>query len=242
MAGASVAAITTCALPAFLAGPSDPSSTISIAAGLVGLPSLLYTFNGSPNPPFAMPMSLLGGFFTGCIAAPFAWDVAVFAPPAVPLFAASILLPALIGAEAGTQLARRAAKSSSRDAFSNTVFALEAILVAGVVVAFTKYTLDRVFPPTPAETAAMLLPRAAASATMSAAGAAWWAVFIRTGTSPLSVALFTLLVAASPSMEVARAMVHELKRSREEGDAAAAAAGAVVVAAGGATGATSAAT
>lgn len=211
-AGSSVAIIVTSALPLVLGGPGDTTSAIIMGAGVVGLPILFFAHYHVPKPAHALPKALIGGLLTGCIAAPFAWDIATFAPSLVPFYACATLAPALIGTQVGTRLTESLGASS--ESFGQAVSAFEFFLIFGVVVAFTKYAIDRTAPPAPADAAALTVPRAILSMSMSAAGAAWWALFVRQPiTSPLSAALFSLLLAASPTKEVALAFTQQVHRA-----------------------------
>ena len=231
--GAALASVVAGAGTVLLSGPGDTVSMLCFGAGVVGLPALLFANFRVPRPLHSLPLTLLGGSLAGCFVAPFAWDVAAYAPEIVPVYLAATLGPAVLGTEVGTRIAE--ACGGDRDAFARAVFALEAALAVCVVVACTKYAIDRttgvpmgrVGFASPAVTPSHAGPTAALSASMAALGAAWWSVFVGSRvpggrTTPLAAALFALLSMGLPGKEVAGAFIEQLKaRQRGTGQGAA---------------------
>lgn len=221
-AGAALTSVVAGVGTVLLSGPGDTASMLCFGAGVVGLPVLLFANYRVQRPLHSLPLTLLGGSLAGCFVAPFSWDVAAYAPELIPVYLAATLGPAVLGTEVGTRLAE--ACGGDRDAFSRAVFALEAALAVLVVVACTKYAIDRttgipiglVGSASPAATPSHAGPTAALSASMSALGAAWWSVFVGSRvpggrTTPLAAALFALLSMGLPGKEVAGAFIEQLK-------------------------------
>jgi hypothetical protein len=188
---------------------------------IAGLAALNFIYFRAPQPLYSLPITIVGGTLAGVVSALLAF---LLPPGALPAFLAVTFTPALLGAEAGTRIARYC--GTDRDAFSHANTAICVALIVTFIIQLTKdgiyYTSSSTTPDKEYRAMAFKSFSATLAAFESTLGTAWCALNVGAGIrlfgrlSPLSAALAAVSITSLNAISAAAVTVYFFEITEKE--------------------------